>query len=220
MSKRVVFVANSLDNVYKFQSALSLIEVDVSSGPTLQTAGLFDEQVGLDLVIAEISGVFPIDQVIAVAERRRASLLLIVDETELDRLPALDGLSYDFVTSAAGVAECFARAARLLGYGRGVEENVMTVDDMVINLDTYQVSIAGQPVDFTFLEYSLLAFFVKHPGRAFSREMLLNQVWGFGYYGGSRTVDVHVRRIRAKLGPSLALHLETVRGVGYLWNES
>ena len=62
------------------------------------------------------------------------------------------------------------------------------------------------------------AFLVTHPGRTYSRDALLRRVWGFDYYGGSRTVDVHVRRVRAKLGPELAQRLETVRGVGYLWN--
>ena len=68
------------------------------------------------------------------------------------------------------------------------------------------------------LLYALLAFLVTHPGRTYSRDALLRRVWGFDYYGGSRTVDVHVRRVRAKLGPELAQHLETVRGVGYLWS--
>ena len=78
--------------------------------------------------------------------------------------------------------------------------------------------VNGEPLDFTYLEYALLAFLVTHPGRTYSRDALLRRVWGFDYYGGSRTVDVHVRRVRAKLGPELAQHLETVRGVGYLWS--
>ena len=79
------------------------------------------------------------------------------------------------------------------------------------------VAVDGEPLDLTYLEYALLAFLATHPGRTYSRDALLRHVWGFDYYGGSRTVDVHVRRIRAKLGPELAQHLETVRGV-YLWN--
>ena len=89
---------------------------------------------------------------------------------------------------------------------------------MAINLATYQVTVNGEPLDLTYLEYALLAFLVTHPGRTYSRDALLRRVWGFDYYGGSRTVDVHVRRVRAKLGPDLAQHLETVRGVGYLWS--
>ena len=66
-------------------------------------------------------------------------------------------------------------------------------------------------------EDALLAFLVTHPGHAYSRDALLSRVWGFDYYGGSRTVDVHVRRVRGKLGSELAMHLRTVRGVGYMW---
>ena len=86
-----------------------------------------------------------------------------------------------------------------------------------MNLATYQVRVDDVPVDLTYMEYSLLAFMVTHPGRAYSRETLLRRVWGFDYCGGSRTVDVHVRRIRAKLGPQASSHIETVRGVGYLF---
>ena len=90
---------------------------------------------------------------------------------------------------------------------------------MTVNLATYQVKVGGEPVGHSpILEYALLAFLVTHPGRTYSRDALLRRVWGFDYYGGSRTVDVHVRRVRAKLGPELAQRLETVRGVGYLWN--
>ena len=93
----------------------------------------------------------------------------------------------------------------------------ITVDSMVINLSTYQVLVDGSPVDFTYLEYALLAFLVTHSGHVYSRDALLSRVWGFDYFGGSRTVDVHVRRVRSKLGNDLAAHLRTVRGVGYMW---
>ena len=89
---------------------------------------------------------------------------------------------------------------------------------MSINLATYQVKVGDDPIDLTYMEYELLSFLVTHPDRIYSREVLLSQVWGFDYYGGSRTVDVHVRRLRAKLGPEVAQRIETVRGAGYLWS--
>ena len=97
-------------------------------------------------------------------------------------------------------------------------DDTITVESMVINTNTYQVTIGDEPLDLTYLEYALLAFLVQHPERTFTRDALLQNVWGFDYFGGSRTVDVHVRRIRSKLGPKLAEHLQTVRGVGYLWS--
>ena len=174
-----------------------------------------------DLVIFEARGTAcaSLQEVESLAEERRCALLVIVDEFSIKKLqlPAL--IPCDFIMHGADNAECTARIRRLLG-----EENVETKANLVkhgnmtINLDTYQVTVAGEPVDFTYLEYALLSFLVRHPNHTFSRDVLLQRVWGFDYYGGSRTVDVHVRRIRAKIGPELAQCLETVRGVGYLWN--
>ena len=81
---------------------------------------------------------------------------------------------------------------------------------------TYQVAVNGEPIDFTYLEYALLAFLVTHPGRTYSRDALLRRVWGFDYFGDSRTVDVHIKRLREKLeGVSPQWSLQTVWGVGY-----
>ena len=118
----------------------------------------------------------------------------------------------------ASPEECAARIRQLLWPGNeAATSDCLVVENMTVNLATYQVTVAGEPLDLTYLEYALLAFLVTHPSRTYSRDALLRRVWGFDYYGGSRTVDVHVRRIRAKLGPELAQHLETVRGVGYRW---
>ena len=97
------------------------------------------------------------------------------------------------------------------------EDFLVIVDNIKINLATYQVYIDESPVDLTYMEYLLLSFLATHPSRAYSREALLQRVWGFEYCGGTRTVDVHVRRVRSKIGPQAAAHLETVRGVGYLF---
>ena len=75
--------------------------------------------------------------------------------------------------------------------------------------------MAGRPKDLTYMEYELLRFFVENPGRAWSREQILSKVWGYDYFGGSRTVDVHVRRLRAKLGEERSSWITTVRSVGY-----
>ncbi|MGH9132431.1 MAG: winged helix-turn-helix domain-containing protein, partial [Ilumatobacteraceae bacterium] len=87
-------------------------------------------------------------------------------------------------------------------------------------LETYQASIAGRPIDLTYMEYELLKFLAQNPGKVFTREMLLSRVWGYEYYGGARTVDVHVRRLRAKLGEEHAGLIQTVRSVGYRFGQS
>ena len=147
------------------------------------------------------------------------TLLVILSEEQLADFVPPARVRSDFVMRNATAAECTVRVRQLLWPGsEQTTASCVTVDAMTINLATYQVEVDGEPLDLTYLEYALLAFLATHPGRTYSRDALLRHVWGFDYYGGSRTVDVHVRRIRAKLGPELAQHLETVRGVGYLWN--
>ena len=92
--------------------------------------------------------------------------------------------------------------------------------ELTLNLETYQAAIAGRPLDMTYMEYELLKFLAQNPGKVFTREMLLSRVWGYEYYGGARTVDVHVRRLRAKLGEEHANLIQTVRSVGYRFGQS
>ena len=223
MRRQVLFIANSLDNAYKFQQVLSGFDVGISAGSTAQLARLLGPGTDSDLVVFEARGSAwdYLEEVESLAEKRGCSLLVIVDESGLEglRLPA--NVPSDFVMHGAGLDECQARVRLLLGERESIDQvEVITVENMTINLATYQVTVGDEPVDFTYLEYALLAFLVQHSGHTFSRDALLQNVWGFDYYGGSRTVDVHVRRIRAKLGPKLAQYLETVRGVGYLWHAS
>ena len=220
MRKRVLFIANSLDNAYKFQQVLSELDVEIAAGSTMQVKKLLAPGTHSDLVIfeARASAQTYLGEVGSLVEKAGGSLLVIVDDTNIDslELPAL--VPCDFVMHNAGHAECSARVRRLLGTREvRTRSDVVSIGNMDVNLATYQVTVADEPIDFTYLEYALLAFLVQHPDHTFSRDVLLQNVWGFDYYGGSRTVDVHVRRIRAKLGPSLAQHLETIRSVGYLW---
>ncbi|WP_160214463.1 winged helix-turn-helix domain-containing protein [Adlercreutzia aquisgranensis] len=222
MADNVIFVADSLDNAHRFQQVLSSMDVSVSAGSSLQLRKLLAQQPQCDLVIFEAgSNMEEMLQLLegALAEDNAAALLLIVSDDKLEHLRLPVRVRCDFVVSGASAGECAARIRQLLHPGNeSSARDFVTVDNMVINLATYQVTVGGQPLDFTYLEYALLAFLVTHPGRTYSRDALLRRVWGFDYYGGSRTVDVHVRRVRAKLGPELAQHLETVRSVGYLWN--
>lgn len=155
----------------------------------------------------------------ALSEEGTASLLVIIDQADLANFRLPVQTKADFVVSDATDEECATRVRQLLWPGNeSSRSDFIAIDTMTVNLATYQVKVSGNPLDLTYLEYALLAFLITHPGRTYSRDTLLRRVWGFDYYGGSRTVDVHVRRVRAKLGPELAQHLETVRGVGYLWS--
>jgi DNA-binding response OmpR family regulator len=92
---------------------------------------------------------------------------------------------------------------------------VVVFKDLELNTLNYQATLASNPIDLTFMEYELLRFLVENPIRVWSREQLLSKVWGYEYYGGARTVDVHIRRLRSKLGEERASWITTVRSVGY-----
>lgn len=140
-------------------------------------------------------------------------ILLSMRPEDLDgRVPTSEELLVAPFTPAELEAR-IVRARRQVGGGG--EAQYVRVGSLEVDLATYQVRIDGDPVDFAFKEYELLRFLITHPGRVFSREALLNRVWGYDYYGGARTVDVHVRRLRAKLGSEHAGRIKTVRGVGY-----
>ncbi len=145
-------------------------------------------------------------------------LLLAVERDAIAALRLPVGVPSDFVMKDSSPSEIAARARLLLWPGEEASgAEIVRVGDLTLNLATYQAHVGGVPVEFAYMEYALFAFLVTHPNRAYSREALLRRVWGHDYFGGARTVDVHVRRIRAKLGPELAARLETVRNVGYLW---
>jgi DNA-binding response OmpR family regulator len=120
----------------------------------------------------------------------------------------------DFVLAPIDPDELRIRLRRLTARTGGGDETIR-FKDLELNLATYQASAGGSPLDLTFMEYELLRFFVTHPSRAWSRAQILSQVWGYDYFGGSRTVDVHVRRLRAKLGEERSSWIATVRSVGY-----
>ena len=95
------------------------------------------------------------------------------------------------------------------------EAHVIRSGDVTVDDATYTAKLGGRPLDLTFKEFELLKYLAQHPGRVFTRQQLLQEVWGYDYFGGTRTVDVHVRRLRAKLGPENESLIGTVRNVGY-----
>jgi two-component system, OmpR family, alkaline phosphatase synthesis response regulator PhoP len=154
-------------------------------------------------------------------ERPISPIILLLDHYQLDDLTFREDLFDDFVVGPFDVSELATRLRHRLK--RAGNESVaprIEHGGLVMNLETYQASIAGRVMDLTFMEYELLRFLATNPYRVFSRETLLSRVWGYEYYGGARTVDVHVRRLRAKLGEEHAHLIQTVRSVGYKFGQS
>lgn len=121
----------------------------------------------------------------------------------------------EFVSPGAAEAELRLRLEMIRARRGDSGHAVIRLGPVTINVETYQVIAEGRPLDLTYKEFELLRFLAQSPGRVFSRARLLREVWGYDFYGGTRTVDVHVRRLRAKLGPQHEHLIETVRGVGY-----
>ena len=148
-------------------------------------------------------------------------LLLLVAGHQLADLELREDLFDDFCLWPFQPRELEARLKHLFWRtGRGTRPELVEYGPLVLNLETYQAAISGRPLDLTYMEYELLKFLATHPGKVFTRETLLSRVWGYEYYGGARTVDVHVRRLRAKLGIEHEQLIQTVRSVGYRFGQS
>jgi DNA-binding response OmpR family regulator len=144
-------------------------------------------------------------------------MILILTEGGLTAVSA-DWGANDVVLESAGPAEVDARIRLVIGrMAQAESQSKIQASGVVIDEASYSARVHGRPLDLTFKEFELLRFFATHPSRVFTREQLLSEVWGYDYFGGTRTVDVHVRRLRAKLGDLESL-IGTVRNVGYRFN--
>lgn len=142
-------------------------------------------------------------------------LLVIASEGGLPALSADWGFD-DLLLTSAGPAEVDVRLRLALApAASAANEPLIDTGHIVIDEAAYSAKLNGEQLDLTYTEFELLKYLAQHPGRVFSRQQLLSDVWGYDYYGGTRTVDVHVRRLRAKLGPEYESVIGTVRNVGY-----
>jgi DNA-binding response OmpR family regulator len=132
----------------------------------------------------------------------------------------------DVILDTAGPAEVDARIRIVIGKDALVQlaKNPALKEirsgEVVIDEDSYTAKIKGRTLDLTFKEFELLKYLTQHPGRVFSRSQLLQEIWGYDYFGGTRTVDVHIRRLRSKLGPEFEAIIDTVRNVGYRFSSN
>jgi len=147
-------------------------------------------------------------------------LLLVIRPEQVSDLLLRDDLYDDFCVLPARPEELVARLQHLFWRtGQSMRPDLIEYGPLMLNLETYQAAVAGRVLDLTYMEYELLRFLAGHPAKVFTRETLLSRVWGYEYYGGARTVDVHIRRLRAKLGEEHAHLIQTVRSVGYRFGQ-
>jgi DNA-binding response OmpR family regulator len=170
---------------------------------------------------SDLDGAFGVCRALRKQDIPVEPLLLLVNGGQLADLELRDELFDDFCLAPFHPRELEARLRHLFARsGRTARPELVEHGGLVLNLETYQAAIDDRPLDLTYMEYELLKFLSSHPGKVFTRETLLSRVWGYEYYGGARTVDVHVRRLRAKLGEEHASLIQTVRSVGYRFGQS
>jgi DNA-binding response OmpR family regulator len=132
-----------------------------------------------------------------------------------DRIDSFNGYMDDFVIIPCNIKELSVRVKRLIREKEEANGNKITVGNLTIDPEKYEVYVDGRLVSMTFKEYELLKYLAGNPGRVFTRDTLLNRVWGEDYFGGDRTVDVHIRRLRSKIEDSTHTYIDTVRNIGY-----
>lgn len=169
--------------------------------------GVLSRDAGADLILIDSRDLDP------KTERLAPMIGLIIDD-EINDEPL--SLFDDIVFPPFDIKQLIVRIRKLLLKTGAVDDGKkIIVDELMIDLESYEVRIEGKRVELTYKEYELLKHLAAHPGRVYDRQTLLNSIWDYDYFGGTRTVDVHIRRLRAKLGTKYGAMIETVRQVGY-----
>lgn len=174
----------------------------------------------LDLMLPGLDGLEVCRRLKADKRTARIPIIMLTAKAEeIDKVLGLELGADDYVVKPFSVRELMARVKAVLRRSsqEGPQEEALQIDCLRLDFSSYQAWLAGEELVLTPKEFELLKLLVTSPGRAFSRDELLERIWGYEYYGDTRTVDVHIRHLRAKLGerPGLSERIETVRGVGY-----
>ncbi|MFJ8938531.1 winged-helix domain-containing protein [Streptomyces sp. NPDC102365] len=214
----LLLLTNALQPSTEVLPALGLLLHNVRVAPA-EGPALVDTP-GADVIL--IDGRRDLPQVRSLCQLLRSTgpgcpLVLVVTEGGLAAVTADWGID-DVLLDTAGPAEVEARLRLAMGRQQIVnDDSPMEIrnGDLSVDEATYSAKLKGRVLDLTFKEFELLKYLAQHPGRVFTRAQLLQEVWGYDYFGGTRTVDVHVRRLRAKLGPEHESLIGTVRNVGY-----
>jgi DNA-binding response OmpR family regulator len=220
---RVFIIANESEQARKLkadlaQRGLDCLIVPNKDGAIEQIAGQSLGVMLLDTDEATI-GSEAWEQAQRIRQERQIPLIAIVSREKLNGLDSSTSID-DFVVKPWEANEITARIKRILRQKESIDsEEMLRCGDLVIDLSKYEVSLGGKPIILTFKEYQLLKFLASNKGKVFTRDVLLNKVWGWDYYGGDRTVDVHIRRLRSKIEDPTHTFIETVRNIGYKFRE-
>jgi DNA-binding response OmpR family regulator len=220
---RVFIIANDSEPIRKLrvdlaQGGLNCLIVPQNNETIKQIAGQSPELLLLDANEATIgSEVWELAQ--RTRQERQIPIIALLPREKLNGFDFSIGID-DFVVKPWEATEVITRVKRILKQKESMEsEDIIRCGDLVIDSVKCEVSLSGKPIILTFKEYQLLKFLASNKGKVFTREALLNKVWGWDYYGGDRTVDVHIRRLRSKIEDINHSFIETIRNIGYRFTE-
>ena len=217
----VLLISDNQDHLVTTRAALREHGHTLRCEPTIDRGLLAVREQPPDLLCLDISGGAAANGLAALLRDQHLQgslpVLAIVARDQFYLVGPDSGVS-DVIVTPLERDELQLRIARLVSPGDAPDGQLLRRGELLIDQERYTVRLGDEAVDLTYKEYELLRFLAQNPGKAFTREMLLNQVWGYDYYGGARTVDVHIRRIRAKIERHEPF-IETVRNVGYRFVE-
>jgi two-component system alkaline phosphatase synthesis response regulator PhoP len=219
---KVFIIANESEQAKKLRAELAQRDFDCLIVPYNDEA--------IEQIVRQSPGVMLLDadeaptgsEAWELAQRIRQDMNIpLIALMSREKLNGLDSSVDDFVVKPWEVNEVTVRIKRILRQKGDIDsEDIIRCGDLVIDLAKYEVSLNGELIMLTFREYQLLKFLASNKGKVFTREALLNKVWGWDYYGGDRTVDVHIRRLRSKIEDPTHTFIETVRNIGYRLREN
>ena len=219
---RVFIIANESEQARKLRAELAQRGLDCLIVP--HNAGTLEQIAGQSLGVMLLdtdeatTGSEAWEQAQRIRQEGQIPLIALVSG---EKLNGLDSNIDDFVVKPWEPNEVTVRIKRILREKESIDgEDIIRCGDLVIDSAKCEVSLSGKPIMLTFKEYQLLKFLASNKGKVFTRESLLNKVWGWDYYGGDRTVDVHIRRLRSKIEDPTHTFIETVRNIGYRLREN
>jgi two-component system alkaline phosphatase synthesis response regulator PhoP len=206
----------------RLQSVLDILESHQFSCEFVIPDAYLDEEIvdkAPDIIIVDTDSRERTEEIIGTVRgfrnERPIPILVCLSPEMLDQKELLLGVD-DFVVVPCNEQEILVRIDRVVANHFGLEDDsIIRCGELRIDLSRRDVTVGGRRVSLTFKEYELARFLASHRGRVFTRETLLNKIWGYDYFGGDRTVDVHIRRLRAKIEGGRFSFIETVRGIGY-----
>jgi DNA-binding response OmpR family regulator len=220
--KRILIVASNDVGARELDSGLTQMGFTCLTTDSADTAVEMVKREAPDIVIVDADGLsasswssLKSEQLPKIKSGVHLPVIVLMPRGILDGIDSNFEID-DFVVRPFNLSELVARIGRILNRtnNAGNQDSVRR-GDLVIDLAKCEVSVSGRLVVLTFKEYELLKFLMRHKGKVFTRQALLNEVWGYDYYGGDRTVDVHIRRLRSKIEDANHTFIETVRNIGY-----